>query len=93
MKTPSEKIHRRTKWCTQKDNGSEVPLGILNNDSFREVSAVVFSTTATWGKLAAMTKDASEHAVNLCDATAPNPLILRRRSFGRKTFASKALWQ
>lgn len=33
-----------------KKTGSEVPLGIFTNDSYKEVSAVIFSTTGTFGK-------------------------------------------
>lgn len=40
--------------CVEKDNGSEVPLGLFNNSEMAEVSAIVFSCTATWGKLSAM---------------------------------------
>lgn len=38
----------------EKDNGSEVPLGLFTNPEMEEVSAVVFSCVATWGKLSAM---------------------------------------
>ncbi|EPW5500557.1 hypothetical protein ACWM6O_002414 [Vibrio vulnificus] len=41
----------------EKDNGSEVPLGFFANDEFREFSAVIFSCTASWGKLSAMGVD------------------------------------
>lgn len=63
-----------------KANGSDVPLGIFNDASLRDVSAVVFSTTATWGKLTAMTKDptASEVIVRSLWATPPNGAPLRR---------------
>jgi hypothetical protein len=38
----------------EKGNGATIDLGIFNNDSWREVSAVVFSCVATWGKTVAM---------------------------------------
>lgn len=41
----------------EKDNGSEVPLGLFNNPEMAEVSAIVYSCTATWGKLSAMSKN------------------------------------
>lgn len=41
----------------EKDNGAEVPLGIFNTEEYREVSAILFSCTATWGKVEAMAKD------------------------------------
>lgn len=34
----------------EKDNGSEIPLGIFNNDSMSEVSAIIFNPLATWSK-------------------------------------------
>lgn len=40
----------------EKDNGSTIELGIFNNDGWREVSAVVFSCVATWGKCIAMSE-------------------------------------
>ncbi|UVL10538.1 hypothetical protein LOY39_07535 [Pseudomonas rhodesiae] len=38
----------------EKENGSEVPLGIFDSSEMIDVSAVVFSCVATWGKLSAM---------------------------------------
>ena len=35
----------------EKDNGSEIPLGFFNDDSMKEVSAVIFSCNAVWSKL------------------------------------------
>ncbi|MCQ8856577.1 hypothetical protein NQU50_31295, partial [Escherichia coli] len=29
---------------------TEIPLGIFTNDSYKEISAIVFSTTGTFGK-------------------------------------------
>lgn len=40
--------------CVEKDNGSEVPLGLFDSLEMVDVSAVVFSCVATWGKLSAM---------------------------------------
>lgn len=34
----------------EKDNGADIPLGLFNNDSMNEVSAIIFSATATWSK-------------------------------------------
>jgi hypothetical protein len=39
----------------EKDNGAEIELGIFNDPCMSEVSAIVFSCVATWGKLSAMT--------------------------------------
>ena len=41
----------------EKDNGAEIELGIFNDDRCEEISAVIFSCTATWGKVSAMTKN------------------------------------
>ncbi|BCB26774.1 hypothetical protein SKTS_16600 [Sulfurimicrobium lacus] len=38
----------------EKDNGAEIQLGFFNDDQFSEISAVIFSCTATWGKVDAM---------------------------------------
>lgn len=40
-----------------KDNGASIPVGIFNSESFHEISAVVFSTCATWGKIRALSAD------------------------------------
>ncbi len=41
----------------EKENGAEIPLGIFNDPGMSEISAVIFSCTATWGKLSAMSSD------------------------------------
>lgn len=35
----------------EKDNGAEIPLGFFNDDSMREISAIIFSCNALWTKL------------------------------------------
>jgi hypothetical protein len=40
-----------------KDNGSPVELGIFTKESMPEVSAVIFNSTATWGKVRALSND------------------------------------
>lgn len=47
----------------RKPSGAEVPLGYFTDSRMAEVSAVIFSTTATWGKVRALSKD-------------PNPYVL-----------------
>jgi hypothetical protein len=39
----------------EKDNGAEIELGLFEDDSLSEVSAIMLSTTATWGKVESMT--------------------------------------
>ncbi|ENO7467478.1 hypothetical protein ACB435_004000, partial [Enterobacter hormaechei] len=34
----------------KKNEDTELPLGIFTNDSYKEISAVIFSTTGTYGK-------------------------------------------
>jgi len=46
-----------------KENGSAVPIGIFNSDSCKEISAVIFSTCGTWGKVRAMSSDPSENVI------------------------------
>ena len=41
----------------EKDNGALIKLGFFEDDSFSEISAIIFSTTATWGKVEAMSKN------------------------------------
>lgn len=40
----------------EKENGSEIELGLFENDCLSEISAVILSTTATWGKVESMSK-------------------------------------
>lgn len=37
-----------------KDNGADIELGVFNDDRMRHISAVMFSCTATWGKVDAL---------------------------------------
>jgi hypothetical protein len=40
--------------CVYKDNGSPIELGLFNDPQMHEISAVIFSCTATWGKVSAL---------------------------------------
>lgn len=40
-------------------NGQDIDLGIFTNDSYKEISAVIFSTTGTFGKAVALAGTAS----------------------------------
>lgn len=44
-----------------KDNGAEVEMGLFNDDRMRQISAVLFSCTATWGKVSALTPQTPGH--------------------------------
>lgn len=61
--TKYDSITARRLRVVQKDNGVELPLGIFNDSSHAHISAVVFNSSATWGKVRA-----------LCDD--PHPFIL-----------------
>ncbi len=37
-----------------KDNGALVPVGLFKTDAYKSISAVLFSSTATWGKVQAL---------------------------------------
>jgi hypothetical protein len=41
----------------EKTNGASVPLGIFLDDQWAEISAVLFSCVATWGKVGALCRD------------------------------------
>ncbi|MDY4299403.1 hypothetical protein SO486_05255 [Pseudomonas salmasensis] len=63
----------------QKDNGSDVPLGLFDSLEMVEVSAVVFSCVATWGKLSAMSSnDETVTQVMSVWATPPNGVPEKR---------------
>ena len=64
----------------EKDNGAEIPLGFFNDAQLSEVSAVIFSCTATWGKLSAMSSNpATTTQVHSIWATAPHGVPERRQ--------------
>lgn len=43
----------------KKENGAEIVLGFFEDDSFSDISVILLSTTATWGKVEAMSKNNS----------------------------------
>jgi hypothetical protein len=49
----------------EKDNGASIPLGIFNDDGWSEVSAVMFSCTATMGKVDMLCHDSSLYALGM----------------------------
>lgn len=57
----------------EKDNGAEIQLGFFNDDQFSEVSAVMFSCTATWGKVCAMADSGEvKRVINSSWSSPPN---------------------
>lgn len=55
QKTPYNNQIRKVNSIT-KSNGTEIPMGLFTSNAIKEVSAIIFSTNATWGKLSAMSK-------------------------------------
>jgi hypothetical protein len=52
---PETSIIRETQM--RKPNGAPIPLGLFADDSMKQISAVLFSTTATTGKVRALSRD------------------------------------
>lgn len=64
----------------EKDNGAEIPLGFFNDDQLSEISAIIFSCTATWGKLSAMSRNpATTTQIHSIWATPPRGAPERRQ--------------
>jgi hypothetical protein len=65
-----------------KDNKSPVPVGIFASEDFAWLSAVIFSSTASWGKVRALSSDPNPNIVfqtvkrNLSDV---KPLVTKAR--------------
>jgi len=67
----------------EKDNGSSFDLGIFENDGWSEVSAVMFSCVATWGKTVAMSTRARHGLVATSwGTTASGKSVSRYRKIG-----------
>jgi hypothetical protein len=49
----------------EKENGSQIPLGVFNDDLWQEVSAVIFSCTATMGKVDMLCGDSALYALGM----------------------------
>lgn len=63
----------------EKENGAEIPLGIFNDAAMEMISAVVFSCTATWGKLSSMsTNPDTVTEVFTTWSTVPDGVPMRR---------------
>lgn len=48
----------------EKDNGSEIELGLFEDAGHSDISAIILSTTATWGKVEAMATETQHRFVN-----------------------------
>lgn len=57
----------------EKDNGANIPLGFFNDDQISEISAIIYSCTATWGKLdAVVDNNKVERIIESVWSTEPN---------------------
>lgn len=64
----------------EKDNGNSFDLGIFENDGWSEVSAVLFSCVATWGKTVAMSSHPRPGIVTTTWGTTSSGQSVGRRS-------------
>jgi hypothetical protein len=64
----------------KKENGSEIELGVFNDERMREISAIMFSCTATWGKVSALAPEVVDHltVVESLWGSEPNGVPVRR---------------
>lgn len=46
-----------------KNQNTTIPLGLFNTNEFKDVSAVIYSSLATWGKIRALADNPSAHTV------------------------------
>jgi len=73
----------------RKDNTAEIPHGLFLEDAMPEVSAIVFSSLATWGKVRALFADPNPNiffdslALNT-NGTVPHRIAARKADYGEK---------
>lgn len=66
----------------EKANGASVPLGIFLDDQWAEISAVVFSCVATWGKVDVLCRDPKiKGVVNSTWASKPHGRPVQRTGY------------
>jgi hypothetical protein len=67
-----------------KENGSPVPVGLFRSDSFSHVSAVVYSTVATFGKARALSSGEGPfqfHAIRIRDNFEPIQIVAMKSDY------------
>ncbi|MCD2451068.1 hypothetical protein GO003_011750 [Methylicorpusculum oleiharenae] len=57
----------------RKDNGSDIELGVFNDDRMQEISAIIFSCTATWGKVNALAPESPDQLTTIMSAWYTEP--------------------
>jgi hypothetical protein len=75
-----------------KDNGAEIELGLFNDDRMRGISAVLFSCTATWGKVDALAPETSSRKVILRTMWGSSPDGRPVMRIGSPTEIGESLW-
>jgi hypothetical protein len=68
----------------RKGNGARVPLGLFKNADFAHVSAVLYSSVATFGKARALGDDTNEfvfQAVRILDNFEPIRIVARKQDY------------
>lgn len=80
-KVPSHRVSGAVK-----DNGSSVPLGLFLDEAFSEVSAVVYSCLATWGKLRALADNPTANSIYTTIHPARDGIIPEIRNAKKKDY-------
>ncbi len=59
----ADAVHSYDVGSVNKKAGVDIPVGLFTDDTYKHVSAVIFSTLATWGKIRALAVNPEEHMV------------------------------
>ncbi len=73
---------KKKKIC--KSNGAEIPLGLFRSDEFSDISAVIYSSLATFGKARALSDDEGDfifHAVRIKDNFTPIRISAKKNNY------------
>lgn len=68
----------------KKQNGAEVKLGLFNDETYSDISAVLYSSVATFGKARALSQDTGNflfHAVRIKDNYTPIRITASKREY------------
>lgn len=66
--SPEKDCYFKRNFITKPGTNSKVKIGIFENDSMRDVSAIIFTNTLTLGKLSSLSKSSQEdmaHVINI----------------------------
>jgi hypothetical protein len=70
-----------------KDSGANVKVGLFTDDNYKEISAVVFSSLGSWGKVRALADD--RNALTIFHTVHDNPFSLGFRPIVNKTIKAE----